>query len=151
MVTWEQFEREAADLASFGAQRMSERVMYIGTVRKSGYPRVHPFTPFLSSGHLFAFMEPASPKAHDLQRDGRYSIHSLVKDWNGSDGEFAITGRARLVEDADGRAMAVAGCPYTPAERYICFEFQVEECLTTHYIDGKPQYHRWKESSASKG
>jgi len=130
---------------------MSERVMYIGTVRKSGYPRVHPFTPFLSSGHLFAFMEPGSPKAHDLQRDGRYSIHSLVKDWNGSDGEFAITGRARLVEDADGRAMAVAGCPYTPAERYICFEFQVEECLTTHYIDGKPQYHRWKESSASKG
>ena len=151
MVTWEQFEREAADLASFGAQRMSERVMYIGTVRKSGYPRVHPFTPFLSSGHLFAFMEPASPKAHDLQRDGRYSIHSLVKNWNGSDGEFAITGRARLVEDADGRALAVAGCPYTPAERYICFEFQVEECLTTHYIDGKPQYHRWKESSASKG
>jgi hypothetical protein len=137
-------------MARFGAQRVSKRVMYIATVRRSGYPRVHPFSPFVSSGHLFAFMEPTSPKAHDLQRDGRYSIHSLVKDWNGSDGEFAITGRAQLVGDTETRALAAAGCPYTPAERYICFEFLVEQCLTTHYIDGKPQYSRWKEPSASK-
>ena len=150
MLTWGQFEREAPELAGFGAGRMSEMVMYIGTIRKTGYPRVHPFTPFVSSGHLFAFMEPTSPKAHDLQRDGRYSIHSLVKDSNGSDGEFAITGRAQLVGDADTRALAVAGCPYTPADRYICFEFRVEECLTTHYVDGKPQYSRWKETSVSK-
>ena len=67
-------------MASFGAQRMTERVMYTGTVKKNGYPRIHPFTPFVSSGHLFAFMEPTSPNAHDPQRDRRYSIHSLVKD-----------------------------------------------------------------------
>jgi hypothetical protein len=125
---------------------MSERVMYIATVRKNGYPRVHPFTPFVSSGHLFAFMEPASPKAHDLQRDGKYSIHSLVKDWNGSDGEFAITGKASLVDGPELRALAVSGCPYTPSNRYVCFEFFVEEGLTNHYLEGKPQLKHWKES-----
>ncbi len=148
MLAWEEFEKSAPEMARFGAQRMSERVMYIGTVRKDGYPRVHPFTPFVSSGHLFAFMEPTSPKGHDLQRDGRYVIHSLVKDMNGSDGEFSITGKARLVEDAATRDIAVKGCPYTPKDRYVCFEFFVEGSFMTHYVGGVPQVARWKEPVA---
>jgi Pyridoxamine 5'-phosphate oxidase len=150
LLTWAQFEESSPEMARFGAQRMSEKVMYIGTVRKNGYPRVHPFTPFVSSGHLFAFMYPTSPKAHDLQRDGRYTIHSLVKDWNGSDGEFAVTGTARLVEDPAMREVAIRGCPYDPSQgSYICFEFFVEECLTNHYAGGKPQLSRWKEAPST--
>jgi pyridoxamine 5'-phosphate oxidase-like protein len=150
LLTWDQFEKSEPEMARFGAERMKERVMYVGTVRKDGYPRVHPFTPFVSSGRLFAFMEPTSPKAHDLQRDGRYVIHSLVKDSNGSDGEFSITGRARLVLDQETRSVAAQGCPYTPADRYVCFEFFLEECLTNHYVDGNPQFSRWKEPVNSK-
>ena len=149
MATWEEFAEAAPDLARFGAAKMAERVMYIGTVRKDGYPRVHPFTPFVSSGRLFAFMEPTSPKGHDIQRNGRYTMHSLVKDWNGSEGEFSVTGTARLVEDSKVRALAVKGCPYTVQDRYVCFEFSVEECLTNHYVDGKPQLARWKNPSKS--
>jgi len=137
-------------MARFGVQRMSERVMYIGTVRKDGYPRVHPITPFVSSGHLFAFMEPTSPKGHDLRRDGRFVIHSLVKDMHGTDGEFSITGRATFLNDHRVRAVAVKGCPYTPAERYVCFEFFIEECFTQDYANGSPNPQRWKESSGSK-
>ena len=150
MLTWGEFEKAAPEMARFGAQRMSERVMYIGTVRKDGYPRVHPFTPFVSSSHLFAFMEPASPKGHDLRRDGRYVIHSLVKDMHGSDGEFSVTGKAVLVKDPELRALAVKGCPYTPAERYVCFEFLVEECFVERYPGGSPDPQRWKVPSTSK-
>lgn len=150
MLNWSEFERLAPELANFGVQRMAEHVMYLGTVRKSGYPRVHPITPFISAGHLFAFMEPTSPKGRDLQRDGRYSIHSLVKDQNGSDGEFSITGRALRVDDENMRAIAVKGCPYSPAERYVCFEFFVEKCLANHYVEGEPQFSRWKEPPSSK-
>jgi hypothetical protein len=150
MLTWEEFQEAAPEMARFGAERMKENVMYIGTVRMDGYPRVHPFTPFVGSGHLFAFMEPTSPKGRDLLRDSRYVIHSLVKDMHGSDGEFSITGRAIYVEDTQKRAMAVKGCPYSPAERYVCFEFCIEECLTLHYQDGKPTPQRWKEASGSK-
>jgi hypothetical protein len=143
--SWEEFEMLAPDLARFGAQRMTEGVMYLATVRKDGYPRLHPFTPFVGAGHLFAFMEPTSPKGKDLQRDGRYIIHSLVKDMNGSEGEFSITGRARLVAESGLREAAERSCPYTPSPRYVCFEFFVEECFTNHYVDGKPQVSRWKE------
>ena len=148
MLTWGEFERAAPEMADFGARRMAERVMYIGTVRRDGYPRVHPFTPFVSGGRLFAYMEPTSPKGHDLDRDGRYTAHSLVKDMNGTDGEFSITGRARLAEDKATRDVAAKGCPYKPADRYVLFEFFIEGCFTTHYVGGKPQYARWKESSS---
>lgn len=122
--------------------------MYIGTVRKDGYPRLHPFTPFMASGHLLAFMEPTSPKGRDIERDGRYVIHSLVRDMNGSDGEFSVTGKARRVHDLSLRELAVKGCPYTPAERYILFEFFIEECFMNHYVNGEPQFARWKESDS---
>jgi hypothetical protein len=144
VLTWGQFEVSAPAMARFGAQRMSDRVMYIGTVRRNGYPRVHPFSPFVSSGHLFAFMEPTSPKAHDLERGGPYTIHSLVRDWNGTEGEFSITGKAAPVQDPEARSLAASGCPYTPKARYVCFEFLIEECMTIHYVDGNPQVSRWK-------
>jgi hypothetical protein len=149
LLTWEEFARAAPEMAGFGVQRMADHVMYLSTLRKDGYPRVHPFTPFVSSGHLFAFMEPTSPKGHDLRRDGRYAVHSLVKDWNGTGGEFAISGKAVPVEDREMVALAVKGCPYTPQDRYVCFEFFIEGCTTTNYVAGKPQFSRWKEPSKS--
>ena len=150
MLTWEQFEKAAPEMARFGTERLSEHVMYLGTIRKEGGPRVHPFTPFVSSGRLFAFMYPTSPKGHDLRRDGRYAIHSQMRDWHGSPGEFSVSGTARLIEDEETRALAARGCPYDSKGDYICFEFMIEECRTTHYVDGKAQYARWNESSASK-
>jgi len=132
-------------MAEFGLKRVEYHVMYLATVRKNGYPRVHPFTPFVASGRLFAFMEPTSPKGLDIQRNGVYSMHSLVTDMNGTNGEFTISGRAHLVTDPATRELAIKGCPYSPKGRYICFEFKLEECITNTYVDGVPQIGRWKE------
>ena len=134
-------------MAEFGLKRFEYRVMYLATLRKNGYPRVHPFTPFVASGRLFAFMEPTSPKGADLQRNGHYAMHSLVSDMNGTNGEFMITGRALLVTDPSTRSLAVKGCPYTPQARYICFEFKIEECITNTYVDGAPNAKHWREGS----
>ena len=147
LLAWNEFAAVQPEMAEFGLKRLEYRVMYLATVRKNGYPRVHPFTPFVSSGRLFAFMEPTSPKGRDLQRNGLYMMHSLVTDMNGSNGEFSITGRARLVTDSATRDFAVKGCPYTPNDRYICFEFKLEECMTNTYADGVPNTRRWKEGS----
>jgi len=95
-------------------------------------------------------MYPTSPKGHDLQRDGRYVIHSLVKDMDGTDGEFMITGRAHLIDDPQMRTLAAKGCPYNPSGTYVCFEFLVEECMTNQYVNGNPQVATWKESAGSK-
>jgi len=146
-LTWEEFAALQPMMAEFGLKRLEYHVMYLATVRKNGYPRVHPFTPFVASGHLFAFMEPASPKGRDLQRSGLYAMHSQVTDMDGSNGEFVIAGRAHLVTDSATRDLAVRGCPYTPKERYICFEFELEECMTNTYVDGVPKTRKWKGNS----
>ena len=149
MLTWEEFAAVQPEMAEFGLKRLECRVMYLATVRKDGFPRVHPFTPFVASGRLFAFMEPTSPKARDLQRNGFYAMHSLVTDMNGTNGEFAVTGRARPVTDPDTRQLAVEGCPYRPKGRYICFEFKLEECLTNTYKDDVPNPRRWRDKTLS--
>ena len=135
-------------MASFGERRFQYTVMYLATIKPGGYPRIHPFTPFIGSGRLFAFMEPTSPKAKDLQRNGRYAMHSLVTDGNGTNGEFQISGNAFLLSDSASRETAIGSCPYKPSERYILFEFKIESCLTNYYTDGNPNARRWREQRA---
>jgi hypothetical protein len=45
VLAWEEFEESTPDTARFGAQRMSERVLYIGTVSNSGYQGSIPSCP----------------------------------------------------------------------------------------------------------
>jgi len=129
-------------MAKFGEERFKLRVMYLATIKSDGYPRVHPFTPFIGSGRLFAFMEPTSPKGKDLQRNGRYAMHSLVTDMHGSNGEFEICGDAFLLSDPQDRKTAASSCPYEPKERYILFEFKIASALSNDYKIGKVE--RWK-------
>jgi len=121
-------------------------VAYLATVRDGGAPRVHPVTPIMGGGRLFVFMEPTSPKGHDLERDSRYAIHSLVTDQNGTPGEFTISGRAVRALDSDTRAIAVAAAAYDPADRYVLFELSIEEAASTVYEGGRPVRSRWRAS-----
>ena len=149
LLNWSEFASVQREMAEFGEKRIQLRVMYIATIRQDGYPRVHPFTPFIGSGRLFAFMEPTSPKAKDLQRNGRYSMHSLVTDMNGTNGEFQISGDAGQVLDSASREAAITACPYrdiTPSfDRYILFEFKINRCLTNFYANRTANVKRWKE------
>jgi hypothetical protein len=89
-------------------------------------------------------MEPTSPKGHDLQRDGRFAIHCAVSDNSGASGEFNITGRAHLVDNAELRALAIRLASYAPADRYILFEFEVESAASTIYPEDRLVRRSWK-------
>jgi hypothetical protein len=143
MASWDEFDAESADLAAFGAERLTVGVAYLATVREDGSPRVHPVTPIIGHGRLFLFMEPTSPKGHDLRRDGRYSLHSLVTDTAGSAGEFYLRGRAVAVEDQETRRLAVEAASYSPADRYVLFELGVDGAVSTVYREGGPERRRW--------
>ena len=67
MVTWQAFETEAPELASFGRERIDRRVSFLATVRGDGGPRVHPVTPWILDGHLYVRMYATSPKVADLR------------------------------------------------------------------------------------
>ena len=145
-MTWQNLEEQQPDLAAFGAERLHGQVSYLATVRKDGSPRVHPMTPIIGHGHFFVFMEPTSPKGHDLQRDGRYAIHCAVSDNSGASGEFSLTGRAQLIENAELRALAVSLASYEPAERYILFEFDIDSAASTIYPADRPVRQFWKRA-----
>ncbi len=146
-MSWRTLEEENPELAAFGLARLHGQVAYLATVRPDGSPRVHPVTPIIGQGHLFVFMEPTSPKGHDLRRDGRFALHCGVADTGGGSGEFTISGRAQATADPELRALAVRLASYSPAERYILFEFSVESAASTVYEDGRTVRHRWQRDS----
>jgi uncharacterized pyridoxamine 5'-phosphate oxidase family protein len=142
-MSWKTFESQKPELSEFAKARLHNKVAYLATIRKDGSPRVHPFTPIIGEGHFFVFMEPTSPKGHDLRRDGRYAVHCSVSDTSGESGEVIVTGRAKFIEDNEVRAQAVRVCPYQPAERYILFELEIEHVLITEYGDAGTVRRQW--------
>ena len=143
-MSWKDLENAAPELATFGLKRFEIGVAYLATVRQDGAPRVHPVTPILGQGHLFLFMEPTSPKGHDLRRDGRYALHSAVSDPNGTSGEFIVTGSAKFIVDPVMRSLASQLASYAPADRYILFELSIESAGSTIYNDGMPVRQHWR-------
>jgi hypothetical protein len=144
VATWAEFEARAADLAAFGRERLSVAPAYLGTIRDSGVPRVHPVSPIFGAGRLFVFMEPTSPKGHDLRARGWYALHNGVPDTVGTGGEFTLSGRGMPVEDPELRTAACEAAAYQPEDRYVLFELGVEEARCNGYGDvALPEPKRW--------
>jgi len=143
---WSEFAAVSPDLAEFGRRRLEGRIAYLATVRVDGSPRLHPVSPFIANGRLFVYMEPASPKAHDLARDRRFALHCAVEDNGGGGGEFLITGCGGKVIDQGVRRLAFEGAVaagYKPDNRYVLFELEISAAMSTVYEDGKAKRVRW--------
>jgi hypothetical protein len=147
MTTWQQFADAAPELAAFGTQRFTTGVAYLATMKSDGAPRVHPVTPIIGQGRLFLFMEPTSPKGHDLQRGSRYALHCAVADSEGGAGEFWCSGTGTRLGDAASRAIATTASQYAPKDRYILFELSVESAALTVYAESGPKRLRWKRAA----
>jgi hypothetical protein len=143
MTSWAEFAKQAPELAAFGEARFRSGVAYLGTLRADGSPRVHPVTPIVGE-QLFLFMEPASPKGRDLQRDARYALHCSVEDSSGGGGEFYVRGRAELTDAPLARAQAERASSYEPQERYILFTLTVEYAFMNTYGEGQAVSRRWQ-------
>jgi len=131
MRSWGAFERADPELSSFGRARLAERVAFLATLRADGGPRVHPVSPWFAAGRCLVRMYPSSPKVHDLRRDDRYAVHSLITDDEGSAGEFAMRGAARIV--ADPAVLDLVNTGKSDPGRYVVFELTVGEAIGTTY------------------
>jgi hypothetical protein len=126
------------------AEFANELPAYLATVRPSGAPRVHPVTPIFTSSGLFLFMEPTSPKRKDLLHNGLFALHSGVPDNAGTGGEFSCSGQGVPVDDPVIWARVAEASGYEPPERYIVFEFQLDEARCHGYGDVPiPAIQRW--------
>lgn len=141
---WRGLVAAAPELAEFGARLLTAAPAYLGTVRKSGAPRVHPVTPVITTSGLFVFMEPTSPKRHDLIVRRLYTLHNGVPDNAGTGGEFVVNGQGRLVEDPATWAEVADAASYEPAPRYVLFELELSEARSNVYGDvDPPDPTRW--------
>ena len=154
MAQWQNFAEAVPALAAFGLSCLERppRVSYLGTLGADGLPRVHPVTPILGDGRLFVFMEPSSPKGHDLRERRVFALHNGVPDGDGTGGEFFIRGLAEMVDDPALRVSAAAAASYQPADRYVLFELTVSEARCNGYGDvALPDPRRWRDPEAGAG
>jgi hypothetical protein len=103
-MSWHALEVEAPEIARLGRERLERAgIALLGTLREDGYPRINPIEPHVVDGHLLFAAMARTPKARDLLRDPRCSLHSAVRDPEGSEGELKLSGRAEAVGDPDLR------------------------------------------------
>jgi hypothetical protein len=119
----------------------------LATVRDVQEPRIHPITVGIIGEHLYAFIIARSPKRVDLVTDGRFALHTHVDP--AAPSEFALRGRARMVE-ADAIRSAVATQWYFNVdENYRLFELHVVAGLhgdRPTADDWPPRYSSWTGS-----
>jgi hypothetical protein len=146
MATWAQFEAAAPEVAAEGRRLMHRGdagEMLLATVRDDAPPRIHPINVAIVDGRLFAFIL-RSAKRTDLERDGRYALHSHQDP--AAPSEFAVRGRASLVESGDVRSAAAAAWSFEVDESYSLFEFSIETALLgarDTADDWPPRYSSW--------
>jgi Pyridoxamine 5'-phosphate oxidase len=152
MVTWATFEAAAPDLAADGRRLIHARgdgEALLATVRGDDPPRIHPVNVEIVDGRLYAFIIARSAKLHDLERDGRYALHTHVDP--AAPSEFAVRGRAHPVEVPDVRSAVAAVWSFDADDGYRLFEFSIESALggtRDSADDWPPRYVSWSSASA---
>jgi hypothetical protein len=154
MATWTEFAEAAPDLASSIrglVHQFGPGFGYLATVRRDGGPRVHPVSPVITDDGLYCFLI-ESPKRDDLDRDGRYALHSFPPEDN--DDEAYLSGRASLVADPDRRARIAHTSRAATTIDWRLYEFTVDTAMLAHRHDDPwagtgADYVIWRDPAAA--
>jgi hypothetical protein len=129
MASWSEFAAAEPTLAAAIRallQQYGPGMGYLATVRPDGGPRVHPVSPVITGGGLYCFVVD-SPKRRDLERDGRYALHSYPPEE--SDDEAYVAGRAVPVTDPGVITHLADGLRASPDVDWRLYEFTVESAM----------------------
>jgi Pyridoxamine 5'-phosphate oxidase len=154
MATWETFEREQPAMAEAGRRLIYQQgpggpgYAFLGTVRRDGGPRVHPISPVIAGGALYAFIVNLGYKYHDLLREPRYALHAFPPPAGGE--EFYLTGSAFPVTAAAEREAVreATGGALGNQEFEVLFRFDIERALYTKWegwgtAQAWPAFTKW--------
>ncbi|MFI7025334.1 pyridoxamine 5'-phosphate oxidase family protein [Micromonospora sp. NPDC049900] len=156
MASWSEFtadEPRLADGIRLLMQQYGPGFGYLATVRADGGPRVHPVSPLITDDGLFCFVID-SPKRRDLERDGRYALHSFPAEE--SDDEAYVAGRARPVTDDATVARLALAARAAPHVDWRLFEFTVDVAMLTRHqhaatagLVGRPAVQVWLDPAGA--
>src|SRR5918998_959782 len=133
MARWSEFaevEPRLAEVIQGLLYQYGPGLGYLATVRADGGPRVHPVSPVITGGGLYCFIID-SPKRRDLERDGRYALHSFPPE--NSDDEAYVAGRARPVTDQARVDRLATGLRATRQVDWRLFEFDVDVAMLARH------------------
>jgi hypothetical protein len=154
-VEWAEFAAAVPDMAAAGLRLLYQHgpgLAYLATVRKDGGPRVHPVCPHVAEGRLWLFVNPESPKYHDLRRDGRFALHTFPHP--DVDDEFFVRGAVTWCADAGLAGRVRASLPFSTGDHDEPFTLAVERALLSTYgprPSWPPRYTRWRSGATGSG
>lgn len=153
-VSWPDLEHGAPEIARaahelFLFQDGPAGLGYLATTRRDGGPRVHPISPALHGGRLYAFVLKRTPKCADLHRDGRFALHSWPRPFGEEgfdDEEVHLTGRATPIVDErlQREIAAIVGDDPTSGD---LFELAIESAMHKRRRGGL-RYSVWRNPRA---
>ena len=151
--SWAESAAAMPDMAAAGRgliHQFGVGLGYLATVRADGGPRVHPVCPHVVGDDLWVFVIRDSPKRGDLERDGRYSLHTFSAP--DTDDSFYVTGRAERIDDAATRARVLPGFKSRVEDDEVLYRLTIERTLLSIYgprsNDPVPPVHtKWSATS----
>lgn len=149
MHSWEEFERDNPALAENGKAmffQFGTGLAFLATTRKDGGPRVHPVCPLIDGGQLYLLILAASPKRRDLERDGRFALHSFPAP--DTDNEFYCSGRAERIDDSELWNTIASLAKHDVDADEVLFRLEIDKALYTTWKNPrqpnmKPIYKKW--------
>lgn len=118
---------------------------FLVTVAANGMPRLHPLNVGVVDGRLLVFVQAASAKARDLEKNPNYALHAHQDPEHPH--EFMVRGHARRLTDVAQRAVVAGDWFFTVRDDYPLYELLIAHALlgereTTN--DWPPKYRSWR-------
>ena len=102
MPSWSQFEAAAPELAAEVRERLDAHAhKTLATIRRDGSPRISGTEAAIRDGELWIGSMWQARKAHDLQRDPRFALHSGSDEPSEWKGDAKLAGVAEEISDPE--------------------------------------------------
>jgi hypothetical protein len=129
MPSWKEFEAAAPELAEQVRQRLDAHThKTLATVRRDGSPRISGIETAFRDGELWIGSMPRARKAHDLQRDPRFALHSGSDEPSDWQGDAKLAGVAEEITDPE-RVEEINGDSAPPGPSHL-FRLDLREVST---------------------
>jgi hypothetical protein len=136
MPSWSDFEAAAPELAARVRARLDAHThKTLATVRRDGSPRISGTETELREGELWIGSMWQARKAHDLQRDPRFALHSGSADPPDWEGDAKLAGIAEEITDPE-RLKEINGEKAPPGPSHL-FRLDLREVSTVGLDPGR--------------
>ena len=150
MPSWNDVASEAPDLAErVQARFTSAKHHTLATLRRDGAPRISGTEVVFNLGEAWLGSMPDARKAQDLQRDGRFALHSSTADETLGDGDARIAGRAVEVTDPAEIAKVYEDAEVPEGPMHL-FRLDVEELVLTRVQGEQLVVDSWRAGRGTR-